>query len=103
MSGPLVPAASSSDGFKQTGIVNWVDLNSKTVEFGIGVLSRLSKAGIDPATVAVGQAICKAFDMPLDMKRKILERIESLPQVSIYGKVARFGFGLQHVLLDLAE
>ena len=103
MSGPLVPAASSSDGFTQTGTVNWVDLSSKTVEFALGALSRYSKAGIDPATVAMGQAVCKSFNLPLEVKKKILERIDKLPQVSMYGSIARFGFGLQHILQDLAE
>jgi hypothetical protein len=93
MAGSLVPSDTSSNGFRQTGIVNWVDFTSKTVDFTIGDLTRYSKAGIDPATVAMGQAVCKSFNLSLKVKKKVLDQISALPQVSMYGRMVRFGFG----------
>jgi hypothetical protein len=51
----------------------------------------------------MGQAVCKSFNLPLEVKKKILERIDKLSQVSMYGNIVRFGFGLQHILQDIAE
>ena len=103
MTGPLVPSETSSAGFKQTGTVNWTDLSTRTVEFAFGALTRYSKAGVDTATVAVGQTICLSFKMPPEIKKKVIDHIQALPHISMYGRVVRFGFGLQHVLQDLCE
>ncbi|KAF2235405.1 hypothetical protein EV356DRAFT_500263 [Viridothelium virens] len=41
--------------------------------------------------------------MPIKKKEMVLQRISNLPQVSLYGNVARIGFGLRHVLEDLVD
>ena len=103
MAESLVHSDESSGGFRQTGVANWTDLSSRTVEFTFGALTRLSKANVDPATVGMGQALCLAFEIPHDIKKKVIGQIEKLPRISVYGNIAHFGFGLRHVLQDLCE
>lgn len=59
------PASSNQSGanFTQQGSLDWVALGRMQYSTSVAVLARLSKAGIDPLTLAVGQC---ASDCPLD-------------------------------------
>jgi hypothetical protein len=106
MSGPLVPNQSSPSSvsqFHQLGTMNWVDLGSKTIGFALEALNRYSKAEIDVATVGISKFIFRPFLIPTEKKKELLHRIENLPRVAMNGRVAQFGFGLQHILADFAE
>lgn len=100
MSGALV---STSAKFQQQGSVDWVELSGKSVQFSVAVLARLSKAGIDPFTLQVGRAICTNFSLHPRAQGRISDAILALKKFGSYGDVIWFGFGVKHVVTDLAE
>ena len=100
MSGALVPATSN---FQQQGSVDWVELSGRSVSFSVAVLARLSKAGIDPFTLQVGRAICTNFSLDPVAQQRIFEAIQALRKFGSYGDIIWFGFGVKHVVNDLAE
>ena len=100
MSGPLVPAPTK---FQQQGSVDWVELSGRSVQFSVAVLARLSKAGIDPFTLQVGRAICTNFSLNPIAQGRISDAILALKKFGSYGDIMWFGFGVKHVVTDLAE
>jgi hypothetical protein len=99
----LTTRGGDASGFQQQGTTDWVALAQKPVEFSFNVLARYSKAGIDPLTVAAGQAACTSLKIPWKTQQEVLERMSKLPCVAMYGQVAWFGFGLKHALHDLTD
>ena len=100
MSGAL---ASTSTNFQQQGSVDWVELSGRSVQFSVAVLARLSKAGIDPFTLQVGRAICTNFSLRPVAQGRISDAILALKKFGSYGDIIWFGFGVKHVVTDLAE
>ena len=100
MSGSLVPTSAS---FQQQGSVDWVELSGRSVQFSVAVLARLSKAGIDPFTLQIGRAICTKFSLHPIAQGRISDAILALKKFGSYGDVIWFGFGVKHVVTDLAE
>ena len=100
MSGALVPASSN---FQQQGTVDWVELSGRSVNFSVAVLARLSKAGVDPFTLQVGRAICTNFSLDPVAQQRISEAIQALRKFGSYRDIMWFGFGVKHVVTDLAE
>lgn len=102
MDSALIPSQ-SGPAFSQQGTVDWTQLANSSVTFSLGVLSRLSQAGIEPFTLAVGQAIFLRFPLPPETQQKIHETLANLKPFSSYGNVLWFGFGIKHVARLLAE
>ena len=94
---------STSTNFQQQGTVDWVELSSRSVQFSVAVLARLSKAGIDPFTLQVGRAICTNFSLNPIAQGRISDAISALKKFGSYGDIIWFGFGVKHVVTDLAE
>jgi hypothetical protein len=46
MAGQIVPTTSQPSAFQQQGSTSWDNLASSTVQFSVGVLSRMSRAGL---------------------------------------------------------
>ncbi|KAF2191922.1 hypothetical protein K469DRAFT_556467, partial [Zopfia rhizophila CBS 207.26] len=101
MSGPLVPIGGGN--FQQTGQVDWVSLSKIPVTFGLGVLVRLSKAELDPATIAIGGFACNQFVIKTEAQKRIHDAFSSLKSFSSYGKLVWFGFGIKPIVKDLAD
>ena len=85
------------------GQVSWDAIASQTANFSWGVLNRLSKAGIDALTVVVGRATCSAFAIQAPVQQKIMATLNKLESFSLFGQAMYVGFGLKHVIVDLAE
>ena len=68
----------TSAPFQQQGSVDWVELSSRSVQFSIAVLARLSRAGIDPFTLQVGRAICANFSLQPIAQERITDAILAL-------------------------
>ena len=100
MSGPLVPFQPT---FQQQGTVDWVELSGRKVNFTVAVLARLSKAGIDPFTLQVGRAICANFSLEPNAQQRVSDAIGKLKKYGSYENIIWFGFGIKHVVTDLAE
>lgn len=97
----LVPTSRSST-FTQQGTVDWVALANASVQIPVNILTRYSKAGVDAATVLAGQAVFLMFIMPPRAQQEVVKQLSMLSSVGLYSNVVRVGFGLQHVLQDLA-
>lgn len=102
MAGPLVPQNASAS-FAQQGSVDWVELSNRSVHFSVAVLARLSKAGVDPLTLQVGKAVCFNLSLESRGQQRISDAILKLKKYSSYGNLIWFGFGVKHIVTDLAE
>lgn len=96
----VVPHHESS-AFSQQGSFDWVSLARAPLEISFNVLTRYSKAGVDPCTVVAGQAACSALVMPHQPKKEVLKQLSKLSKVKLYNGTVQVGFGLKHVLQDL--
>jgi hypothetical protein len=87
--------------FSQQGQVDWVGLANHSVSFTVGVLSRLSKAGVDPLTVVRGRALfCNMQLSPLGQQR-VFDALSALKSFSSFGQLIWLGFGVRHIVHEL--
>lgn len=105
MSTAIVPSGgtSNSNDFTQQGTVDWTMLSRSTVNFTVEILARLSKAGVEPITAAMGQAIFAGFNLDPDGQKRFSDTISRLKAFSSYGDIMWFGFGVKHIVRTLSE
>ena len=102
----LVPAGSQQNqgsGFAQQGTVDWISLGQTQFSASIAVLGRLSSAGVEPLTVAVGQAICSSIPLGIHGEKVLAEAMSRLRACSSFGDVVWFGVGVRHILRVLVQ
>lgn len=99
----LVPADSSSQQFTTTGQVDWAGLGRMQFSASIAVLGRLSAAGVEPLTVAVGQAMCSRIPLGVHGEKVLMEAMGKLKAFSSYGDLIWFGVGVRHILRTLVQ
>lgn len=87
----------------KTGIIDWVGLTKTSANFSIGSLARLSRTGIDPYTLQVGQAICFQFYLDESSQERISDATASLKCYCSLGIMMWFGFGIKFVVTKLAQ
>ncbi|KFY82595.1 hypothetical protein V498_08536 [Pseudogymnoascus sp. VKM F-4517 (FW-2822)] len=105
MSTALVPSggSSGSNAFAQQGTVDWTALSGSTVNFSVEILARHSKAGVEPITVAMGQAIFSGFNLDPEGQKRFSDALSRLKAFSSYGSVLWLGFGVKHIVRTLSE
>ena len=112
MSGPelsIVPAGIGSNDnnqvatFSQQGSVDWVALSRMQFSTSIAILGRLSGAGIEPLTIAVGRAICSYIPLGAYGEKVLVEAMSKLKAFSTIGDVIWFGVGVRHILRELVQ
>lgn len=105
MSTAVVPSGGTSDSnaFAQQGTVDWTTLSRSTVNFTVEILARLSKAGVEPITAAMGQAIFSSFNLDPEGQKRFSDAISRLKAFSSYGEIMWFGFGVKHIVRSLSE
>jgi hypothetical protein len=101
-SSALIPNQ-TGPGFSQQGTVDWTQLAKSSVALSLEILSRLSKAGVEPLTLAMGQAIFSRFQLPPSTQQKIHTVLGNLKPFSSYSNILWFGFGVKHVVRLLVE
>ena len=102
----LVPAGAQSSqgpGFAQQGSVDWVALGQTQFSASIAILGRLSSAGIEPLTVAVGQAICSKLPLGVHGEGVLNKAMANLQAFSSFGDMIWFGVGIRHILRVLVQ
>lgn len=99
----LVPSSQISAQFAQTGTVDWTSLSEMTFSASVGVLGRLSKAGLEPITVAIAQAMSMSLQVGVHGERKLAEAMSSLKSFSSFGDAIFFGIGVRHILRTLVQ
>ncbi|KAI9691996.1 MAG: hypothetical protein M1820_009614 [Bogoriella megaspora] len=90
-------------GFSTSGVISWNSLVDTTFSTTIGVLSRISAAGVDPYTVVVGQALGSQFQLTRLGRRRITDALEMLPSFRATGNALSFGFGVNHLVRVMAR
>lgn len=86
MSSAVVP-------FAQQGSVDWVALSNASAHFSVGVLARLSKAGIDPFTLQVGRAICSESIIASSVQQNLTNAVQKLKKIWLPTEI--FGLDLR--------
>ncbi|KFX93252.1 hypothetical protein V490_04931 [Pseudogymnoascus sp. VKM F-3557] len=105
MSTNLVPSGGSSvsNAFAQQGTVDWTALSRSSVNFSVEILARLSKAGVEPITAAMGQAIFCGFNLDPEGQKRFSDALSRLKAFSSYGDIMWFGFGVKHIVRTLSD
>ncbi|KAL8885007.1 MAG: hypothetical protein Q9215_007070 [Flavoplaca cf. flavocitrina] len=88
-------------GLPNQGQIDWVALANTTVSASVGFLSRMSGAGVDPFTVAVGQAVASKFQMSRLGIHRLESAVNNLRHASMMGDALWFGFGINHIIRSL--
>ena len=100
---PAGPQQNQGPGFAQQGSVDWVSLGQTQFSASIAVLGRLSSAGVEPLTVAVGQAICSSIPLGIHGEKVLAEAMSRLRACSSFGDVVWFGVGVRHIVRILVQ
>lgn len=90
-------------GLPNQGQIDWIALANTTVSASVSFLSRMSSAGVDHFTVAVGQAVASNFRMsPLGMHR-LDKAIKNLHYVPGIDEALWLGFGINHIVRSMTQ
>ena len=100
---PSGPQQTQVSGFAQQGTIDWVSLGQTQFSASIAVLGRLSSAGVEPLTIAVGQAICANIPLGAHGEKVLAEEMSRLRACSSFGDVVWFGVGVRHILRVLVQ
>lgn len=99
----LVQPGQSSSSFAQQGSVDWVAVSQTTFSASVAILSRLSRAGLQPLTVAIAQALSINIPIGIHGEKQLNSAVTGLKAFGSFGDVIFFGFGVQHVLRGLVQ
>src|SRR5437868_2659858 len=86
-----------------TGQLDWFSLSRSTCSLSLEAVARLSNAGVELLTVAVGNAICSAFSFPPAGQQELFSSLNHLKGTSSVSNVLYFGFGVKHIVRTLSE
>lgn len=92
-----------SGGLAQQGSIDWVALSRTTVGFSVELLARYTRAGVEPLTVAIGQALFMQSRLPADAQRRLGLSVSKLKAYSSAAKALWFGVGFKHLIRTLME
>ncbi len=90
-------------GLVHQGSIDWVALSKSTVTFSVELLARYSRAGVEALTVAVAQALCAQFNLPVDGQKRLELAVSKLKAYSSTAKALWFGVGFKHPIRSLME
>lgn len=96
----LKMAAEGSGALTSQGAIDWVALSKMTVSFSVELLARYSRAGVEPLTVAVGQAL---FTHLADAQKRLGLSVSKLRAYSSAANALWFGIGFKHLIRTLME
>lgn len=99
----LVASPQTNPNFAQTGQVDWVAVSETTFSASIAVLGRLSKAGLEPLTVAIAQAMATNIPIGVHGEKILREAMSTLKAFNSFGDVVFFGIGVRHILHTLVQ
>lgn len=95
--------SASGKSFTNQGSISWTDLASKSIGATVGILSRISAAGVDPYTVVVGQKLGSEFRLTQQGRANIVDALQNLKSFQSLSKYLEFGFGISHLVRVLAR
>lgn len=87
----------------QQGSIDWVALSKTTVSFSVELLARYTRAGVEPLTIAIGQALFAQSRLPTDVQRRLDLSVSKLKAYSSAANALWFGIGFKHLIRTLME
>lgn len=93
----------NSGGMVQQGSIDWVALSKTTVNFSVELLARYTRAGVEPLTIAIGQALFMKSRLPTDAQRRLDLSVSKLKAYSSAANALWFGIGFKHLIRSLME
>lgn len=93
----------NSGGMVQQGSIDWVTLSKTTVSFSVELLARYTRAGVEPLTIAIGQALFVKSRLPTDAQRRLDLSVSQLKAYSSAANALWFGVGFKHLIRSLME
>lgn len=85
------------------GSIDSVALSRATVSFSVELLARYSRAGVEPLTIEVGQAIIARFSEPADAQRRLEHSVSKLRAYSSAANALWLGIGFKHLIKTFME
>ncbi|MCJ1251543.1 hypothetical protein MMC30_008778 [Trapelia coarctata] len=101
-SNSLIPI-STGGGLQQQGSIDWVRLIGSSVSFSVEFLVRLSNGGVETLTVCAAEAVLSRLRLGPHGELRLQEAVAQLKAFSSFNKALWFGFGVKHVIRQLAE
>lgn len=89
--------------FQQQGQLDWVALGDSICSVSLGILKRLTDAGIQPLTYQAGLAISTKFCLSEDGSQRVREALSKLKPFHGFESILWFGFGQKSFLAFLTE
>ena len=99
----ICPHSQDAPSFSQQGQVDWIALSRMQFTASIAILGRLASAGIEPLTVAFGQAMCSRIPLGIHGERVLQDAMKKLVAFSSFGDIIWFGVGVCLLLRDLVQ
>ena len=90
-------------GLQQQGSIEWTRLTSSVVNFSVEFLARMSNGGIEGLTIFAAETVLAKLKLGPSGEKKTLEAISKLKAFSSFHSALWFGFGVKHVIRQLAE
>ena len=92
---------SGSQGFSQTGQVDWIKLASLAITCPLNIATRMSRAGIGEVTVVVATSACSSFNFPPEGQQELTNSLSQLQGYSTLSKTLFIGVGIKHLVNEL--
>lgn len=99
----LVQPGQSSSNFAQQGTVDWAAESQTTFSASVAILSRFSRAGLQPLTVAIAQALSVNIPFGIHGEKRLNRAMSGLKAFGGLEDLIFVGFGVQHVLRVLVQ
>ena len=93
----------SALNFQQQGSVDWTRIGSASVNISIDFLARMSRAGVEALTVATAQTVLAKLKLSDAGEERVQTAVGKLSAYSSFNTGLWFGFGVKHVIRELAE
>ena len=90
-------------GLQQQGSVDWVRLAGSSVSFSVEFLVRMSNAGVESLTICAAEAVLSKIRLGPTGELRVQEAVAKLAAFSSFSKALWFGFGIKHIIRQLAE
>ena len=98
----LVPR-DGSVGLQQQGTIDWTRMGSSIVRFSVEFLIRISNGGVEGITIHAAQAVLSKLKLSIEGEQRVHDAIGKLSAFSSINTALWFGFGIKHIIRQLAE
>ena len=92
-----------TSGLQQQGTIDWTRLGSSMVTFSVEFLVRMSNGGVEGITIHAARAVLSRLKLSSHGEQRVHDAVSKLSAFSSINTALWFGFGVKHVIRQLAE